>query len=149
MLPLIASGMHKVGLSASGVLKFLQYLLAVLAIGLVVYLSQHAGRGVGAVSAVVAGFTIWKLLFERVVIPDFRIPAGSSFAQKQQGALRCVVISDTHNLHDGLEIPDGDVLIHCGDFTDMGKLHEIEAFNNWLGMCTLFVLCLERERFAR
>jgi hypothetical protein len=33
--------------------------------------------------------------------------------------VRVVVISDTHNQHgpNYLKIPDGDVLVHCGDFT--------------------------------
>lgn len=28
-------------------------------------------------------------------------------------------------------IPSGDVLIHCGDFTSMGRLHEIQEFLDW------------------
>jgi predicted phosphodiesterase len=35
--------------------------------------------------------------------------------------LRLVVISDTHSKHSEIkEIPLGDVLIHCGDFTNKG-----------------------------
>ncbi len=45
---------------------------------------------------------------------------------------RLVVISDTHGLHDQLEIPDGDVLIHAGDLTRRGDLHEVRAFDNFL-----------------
>ena len=31
--------------------------------------------------------------------------------------MRLVVISDTHGLHDRIEgLPDGDVLVHAGDF---------------------------------
>jgi len=29
-------------------------------------------------------------------------------------------------------LPKGDVLLHCGDFTKMGFLHEIEHFNTFL-----------------
>jgi len=36
-------------------------------------------------------------------------------------SMRYVVISDTHNLHQKLTIPSGDVLIHCGDFTNKGS----------------------------
>ncbi|KAJ0394646.1 hypothetical protein P43SY_003844 [Pythium insidiosum] len=32
-----------------------------------------------------------------------------------------------------LTVPDGDVLIHCGDFTDRGTHKEIKDFNDWLG----------------
>lgn len=46
--------------------------------------------------------------------------------------LRLVVISDTHGLHDRLEIPPGDVLIHGGDLTSRGDLHEVRAFAAFL-----------------
>jgi len=29
-------------------------------------------------------------------------------------------------------LPKGDVLVHCGDFTKTGFLHEIEHFNTFL-----------------
>nr|CAB3263940.1 metallophosphoesterase MPPED2 [Phallusia mammillata] len=55
-------------------------------------------------------------------------------APKKEGYTRFVCISDTHNLHRQMRhrVPDGDVLIHCGDFTDLGKLEEVEDFNDWL-----------------
>jgi Icc-related predicted phosphoesterase len=46
---------------------------------------------------------------------------------------RIVVISDTHNKHRALKIPDGDILIHAGDLTDMGELPDVADFNDWLG----------------
>ena len=46
---------------------------------------------------------------------------------------RFVVLSDTHNRHNELEIPDGDVLLHCGDFTTQGLLHHVVSFNKFLG----------------
>ncbi|KAL9654693.1 hypothetical protein ABK040_006755 [Willaertia magna] len=48
--------------------------------------------------------------------------------------LRFVVISDTHQLHDLLPnpLPQGDVLIHCGDFTNVGMPKEIESFMEYL-----------------
>lgn len=45
---------------------------------------------------------------------------------------RFVVISDTHNRHNELEIPPCDFLIHCGDFTMSGKEHEVLDFLSWL-----------------
>ena len=30
-------------------------------------------------------------------------------------------------------IPDGDVLLHCGDMTNVGKGKEITSVNNWIG----------------
>jgi len=42
--------------------------------------------------------------------------------------------SDTHGLTDrlGEPIPDGDVLLHAGDFTNTGKLADIVKFSEFL-----------------
>lgn len=40
-------------------------------------------------------------------------------------------ISDTHNKHNQLDLPGGDILIHAGDFTSRGFLHEIDNFCKW------------------
>ncbi|KAE8895343.1 hypothetical protein PF005_g1269 [Phytophthora fragariae] len=51
-----------------------------------------------------------------------------------QGTLRVVCISDTHSKHRNLSnLPDGDVLLHCGDFTQRGTHAELRDFNEWLG----------------
>ena len=43
-----------------------------------------------------------------------------------------VAISDTHSMHRGLDpLPDGDVLIHSGDFSSRGMLHEFRDFVEW------------------
>lgn len=48
--------------------------------------------------------------------------------------MRIVLISDTHGLHRQLNVPDGDMLIHAGDFTLNSKPPSIVAdFNAWLG----------------
>eukprot|EP00128_Syssomonas_multiformis_P009588 Colp12_sorted_trinity150504_noHs@30605 len=52
---------------------------------------------------------------------------------KQEGYIRFVCISDTHTKTDQLRVPDGDVLLHAGDFTQEGKQKDVEAFNEWLG----------------
>ncbi|KAG6612782.1 Calcineurin-like phosphoesterase [Phytophthora cinnamomi] len=53
---------------------------------------------------------------------------------QQEGTLRVVCISDTHSKHRNLSgLPDGDVLIHCGDFTQRGTHAELRDFNDWLG----------------
>ena len=44
-----------------------------------------------------------------------------------------VCISDTHNKHRDLTVPDGDILIHAGDFTLYGKEEHAVDFNSWLG----------------
>lgn len=46
--------------------------------------------------------------------------------------MRLVCISDTHGKHHKLDLPDGDLLIHAGDFTSLGELTEVYSFANWL-----------------
>ncbi len=46
--------------------------------------------------------------------------------------MRIVTISDTHTLHEGVVLPDGDLLVHAGDFTLGGQPHEVEEFFAWL-----------------
>lgn len=45
--------------------------------------------------------------------------------------MRIVCLSDTHNCHNELTIPDGDLLIHSGDATIRGTLPEVEDFLGW------------------
>jgi predicted phosphodiesterase len=46
--------------------------------------------------------------------------------------MRIVCLSDTHNLHGRLDVPEGDVLLHAGDFTGRGTVREVEAFGAFL-----------------
>jgi predicted phosphodiesterase len=46
--------------------------------------------------------------------------------------MRIVCISDTHNRHEGIRVPDGDVLIHAGDGTGTGTFQEIAGFLCWM-----------------
>ena len=57
----------------------------------------------------------------------------TKYGDKQPGHVRFVFISDTHNQTDKLDMPDGDVLIHAGDFTNVGLPREIDHFNEFLG----------------
>lgn len=47
--------------------------------------------------------------------------------------MRIVAISDTHNAHSLLKIPECDVLIHAGDFSNKGTYTEAASFLNWMG----------------
>jgi predicted phosphohydrolase len=48
--------------------------------------------------------------------------------------LRLVLLGDTHQLHREVDVPDGDILIHAGDFTMLSKnMSAIGDFNTWLG----------------
>lgn len=46
--------------------------------------------------------------------------------------VRFVCISDTHNMTDGLEVPSGDVLLHCGDFSKRGMPEQVKHFSAFL-----------------
>jgi predicted phosphodiesterase len=46
--------------------------------------------------------------------------------------MRIVCLSDTHDMHSQIEVPDGDLLLHAGDATMRGTLEQIEAFDWWL-----------------
>lgn len=45
--------------------------------------------------------------------------------------ITCVCLSDTHSRHEGLVVPDGDILLHSGDYSMMGYDHEVRAFLIW------------------
>jgi predicted phosphohydrolase len=49
--------------------------------------------------------------------------------------MRIIAISDTHGLHHRIEgLPDGDVLVHAGDFMNSGfDPEDIWSFDRWLG----------------
>jgi predicted phosphohydrolase len=49
--------------------------------------------------------------------------------------IRVVCISDTHDRHHQLVIPDGDVLIHAGDFSFFGR-DNLDDLNAWFGTLT-------------
>ena len=70
------------------------------------------------------------------------IPADSPI---RGDAVRFVCVSDTHNRTDRLQVPDGDVLLHAGDFTMTGQMHEIEHFNTWLGKYYNWGICISRQ----
>ncbi len=67
-------------------------------------------------------------------------------SEQSKDTIRFVCISDTHShLEEILEkIPDGDVLIHAGDFTRRGFLNEIEAFNFALGEFSEFPFMFQK-----
>lgn len=46
--------------------------------------------------------------------------------------MRIIGFSDTHNYHRKVNIPDGDVLVCCGDITGNGQLEVIKDFADWM-----------------
>ena len=45
--------------------------------------------------------------------------------------MRIVFISDTHGYHGSFKLPEGDVLIHSGDFSSFGHKNDTKRFLNW------------------
>lgn len=47
---------------------------------------------------------------------------------------KIIVVSDSHNKHNEIDIPSGNdegILIHCGDFTNNGTKEELDNFYTW------------------
>eukprot|EP01120_Amphizonella_sp_Union-15-10_P003509 TRINITY_DN13927_c0_g1_i1.p1 TRINITY_DN13927_c0_g1~~TRINITY_DN13927_c0_g1_i1.p1 ORF type:complete len:251 (+),score=47.65 TRINITY_DN13927_c0_g1_i1:52-804(+) len=51
---------------------------------------------------------------------------------KPDQALRFVCISDTHEHHESLKLPPGDVLLHAGDFSNFGFEDPVKKFAEFL-----------------
>ena len=51
---------------------------------------------------------------------------------KDPSMVRFVCLSDTHNMTDGLQVPSGDVLLHCGDFSKRGTPEQVRHFAAFL-----------------
>ncbi len=47
--------------------------------------------------------------------------------------MKIISLSDTHEFQKDLHVPDGDILIHCGDFSLAASIDGLIDFNNWLG----------------
>lgn len=45
--------------------------------------------------------------------------------------MRIVCVSDTHERHKRVKLPEGDVLIHAGDWTARGNAHRLAAAGRW------------------
>jgi Icc-related predicted phosphoesterase len=45
---------------------------------------------------------------------------------------KIVFISDTHGLHGQMQVPEGDILVHAGDMTNVGRINEVAALGVWL-----------------
>ncbi|SFX55518.1 metallophosphatase domain-containing protein [Marinospirillum alkaliphilum] len=45
--------------------------------------------------------------------------------------MRLVLVSDTHGRHEELVLPEGDCLIHAGDFSSGWQLEDVAAFLQW------------------
>lgn len=46
--------------------------------------------------------------------------------------MRIVCLSDTHTLQNNFKVPEGDVLIHAGDFCNTGSERDVHKFAKWI-----------------
>ena len=46
-------------------------------------------------------------------------------------SIELVCLGDTHSLHKDVKVPDGDILIHVGDFSNVGNLEDTKNFLDW------------------
>jgi predicted phosphohydrolase len=66
--------------------------------------------------------------------PSMKPKPKSSRTRTGRATLRLVLLSDTHELHRAIEVPDGNILIHAGGFTMFSEsMEEVADFNKWLG----------------
>jgi len=66
---------------------------------------------------------------EVIEFPSIRDP------KKSYKKIRIICLSDTHTKQSRLKIPDGDILLHCGDFSNYASWtrgRDLSAFNRWL-----------------
>ena len=59
---------------------------------------------------------------------EISIPADLSNFSPTPGVIRLVLVSDTHNHLENVVIPNGDLLLHAGDFTVRGTESELKIF---------------------
>jgi Icc-related predicted phosphoesterase len=74
----------------------------------------------------------WKLA-QVLNVGKINLAADPPELPKQpKGAIRFVCISDTHQKHADIDVPDGDVLIHAGDFSTKGDLKVVQSLAGFL-----------------
>jgi predicted phosphodiesterase len=67
-----------------------------------------------------------KDIVSRIVSPI------NPYSEKPKHHTRFVCISDTHSCHQRLEVPNGDILLHTGDFTRTGTPREVKEFADFV-----------------
>ena len=76
----------------------------------------------------------WQMIEKSQTVKTLQLPRLTGNSPRLAGHTRFVFISDTHSRTSNIKpLPDGDVLIHAGDFTMTGTPEEVEKFNEFLG----------------
>jgi predicted phosphohydrolase len=86
-------------------------------------------------------FRVWKYFNQNkfIYVTSEGKTAKVLHANKDEGAVRFVCLSDTHMKHRFIDVPPGDVLLLCGDLLIMDKgaerggIQNLEDINRWLG----------------
>ncbi|KAI4537354.1 hypothetical protein MG293_012217 [Ovis ammon polii] len=86
-----------------------------------------------AVKLGVSSILAEKFLFVSALLKHLGVDPIPYDTPKPAGHTRFVCISDTHSRTDGIQMPYGDILLHTGDFTELGLPSEVKKFNDWLG----------------
>ncbi|VEN37987.1 unnamed protein product [Callosobruchus maculatus] len=73
----------------------------------------------------------WKSISKEQTIVQLNVAIPSLPVAPDQ--VRVVCMSDTHVRKIGFDVPDGDVFIHAGDFSNIGDRPSIIFFNQWIG----------------
>jgi len=75
----------------------------------------------------------WKESSDSSSSSNNNITNNSTTKQGNNTMVRLVVISDTHGSHDMLTpmLPEGDILLHCGDFCNRGSKESAVQFVEW------------------
>ena len=83
-------------------------------------------------------FFLFSSLYSFISHPmaEMTVPVGGTLSNTET---RFVCISDNHDNYD-FTLPDGDILLHSGDFTQNGTESEIETFLSWLKTLTQYRL---------
>lgn len=73
---------------------------------------------------------------QRVESKDFVDLQSSTIPPQEADTIRVVAVSDTHSRQRKIKadrIPGGDILIHAGDMTLVGKCNALRSFREWIG----------------
>lgn len=74
----------------------------------------------------------WEMLQVKQAHVVMRLEQFTRPGPQPAGTIRIVCVSDTHGARPRCPVPDGDVLIHAGDFSKTGRLEEVSEFCAWL-----------------
>lgn len=92
-------------------------------------------EGVPPVTASTKAPTMFRVLRDRLrcASADHMLVADPIKTPRPPNCKRLVLISDTHNAHRAVQskLPPGDILVHAGDFTDVGSAHDVQQFAAW------------------